>query len=671
MKKILNKFLALSLVLLLSLSAFACQNCGNDTPNSGNAPNVNEKPDDPKGTITPGSSITGLEFNTIHDIKVTPGTVDLVSNGNSEYKIVIPANTTLEEPEYAAKEIVTFIKQATEAEISIVTDEGLTYDASKKYISIGDTNLVEQAGITVNKSALSVSGYRIITKGNSVFLIGGGAKGTLYSAYCFLENEIDWEVYADNEIYFKTSNSLKLNNFDVTDVPDFEYRMATGGQNLWNNKTLRYRMRFEHEALDGIWMAPKNGYYWHNTLNWMPKDKYRNEHPLWYMDNGVDVCFNAHGNPAEKEAFYNEFMKNFIEVIEDNPTCQNITITQVDMNTWCSCNACLEEKNHYGTNAGTIVKFCNRVSDGLAKYFEENGIDRQVNICFFAYQQTTAAPVTKDANGKYVPIDDEVICRDNVYCYYAPIRAAFIYGFDDPKNSYFLETMEKWSVLAKHTYYWIYHVNFYDAFEPYNAISSIPATYKVLKHYGGNYLFDQGWGAQPAQTGWDYLRAYLTSKFSWNVNEDYQGLVRDFMDNYYKEAAEPMKKAFALYESWFDYLKKVKNVEGSYLSSTLFTKDNFTKGFVDGMLATFDEAYKAIEPLKTSNPAKYEMLYKRICIETIQYRYLNIEYHASSYTSSELLALKIAFKNDVKYLGITQCDESHSVDTLFKTWGIA
>ena len=89
------------------------------------------------------------------------------------------------------------------------------------------------------------------------------------------------------------------------------------------------------------------------------------------------------------------------------------------------------------------------------------------------------------------------------------------------------------------------------------------------------------------------------------------------------------------------------------------------------MLATFDEAYKAIEPLKTSNPAKYEMLYKRICIETIQYRYLNIEYHASSYTSSELLALKIAFKNDVKYLGITQCDESHSVDRLFKTWGIA
>ena len=54
--------------------------------------------------------------------------------------------------------------------------------------------------------------------------------------------------------------------------------VATGGQNLWNNKTLRYRMRFEHESLDGIWMAPKNGYYWHNTLNWMPKDKYRNEH---------------------------------------------------------------------------------------------------------------------------------------------------------------------------------------------------------------------------------------------------------------------------------------------------------------------------------------------------------------------------------------------------------
>ena len=131
-----------------------------------------------------------------------------------------------------------------------------------------------------------------------------------------------------------------------------------------------------------------------------------------------------------------------------------------------------------------------------------------------------------------------------------------------------------------------------------------------------------------------------------------------------------MKKAFDLYETWFAYLRNEVKVEGSYTSSTLFNKDNFTKGFVDGMLACFDEAYAAIEPLKDTDAVLYDTLKNRICLETLQYRYLNIEYHKNYYTEEELLEMKQAFQNDVRYVGLTKANESQGIDVLYKSWGI-
>lgn len=88
----------------------------------------------------------------------------------------------------------TFLDLATGSNIQIVTDAGLSYDASKKYISVGDTALVKSAGITVDQKVLTRSGFRIVSKDNSVFLVGGGDFGTLYAAYEFLTQEIGFEV---------------------------------------------------------------------------------------------------------------------------------------------------------------------------------------------------------------------------------------------------------------------------------------------------------------------------------------------------------------------------------------------------------------------------------------------------------------------------------------------
>ena len=82
-------------------------------------------------------------------------------------------------------------------------------------------------------------------------------------------------------------------------------------------------------------MGP-NDFAWHNTFEYISPDVYKEAHPKWFSDDGTQLCFNAHGDEEEFQLFFKEFMKNFIKVLDENPTCENITITQRDIPTWCN-----------------------------------------------------------------------------------------------------------------------------------------------------------------------------------------------------------------------------------------------------------------------------------------------------------------------------------------------
>lgn len=667
MKKFLLKGITLAMSLMMTVSTLtSCfvLNGGNSVgDSSGNGGITMENP---VGTVTPSTSLWDLELDTLHDIKVTPGTKDFIVNGKTDYQIVIPSTVTDDETPLAAEELKYFLNVATGANIEIVTDEGLTYDASKKYISVGDNALVASAGITVDKNVLTRSGFRILSKDNSVFLIGGGDFGTLYAAYEFLSHEIGFETYSLGEIYYKTSSSIKLHNFDVTDVPDIMYRMASTGWTM-NGETIRRRMRMNVDP--EVWMGPNN-MSWHNTFTYIPPAKWQASHPKWFSTDGTQLCFNARGDEAEYKLFFEEFMRVFIDTIEKNPAVENITITQQDISTWCSCSVCNAEKQKYGTDSAVIVKFCNKVSIALEEYFKSINSDRKVNILFFAYHKTTEAPVIKDEAGNFVPVDNDVICRDNVYCFYAPIFADYLRGFNDEKNKSFKETMDKWCAITPHMYLWIYATRFQDYLTPYNAIDSMQETYIVSKAHHVSYIFDQCQWNNGASSDWMNLRTYLQSKLQWDVKADKQQLTADFMTHFYKQASEPMARAFTMYNDWFQYLKDVKNVPGSYTVSNAVTAENYPKGFIDGMLQCFDEAYAAIEPLKAQNPIVYEELYDRICIETLVYRYMNIKYHSSYYNDAELLQLKKEFKVDAQRVGLTKSVEWVAIDDLWIEWGV-
>ena len=100
MKNLFKKVILIVLSLIMVVGVVAC-----DTSNTVGG----IKMENPKGTITPSLSPWEEELDTTHEINVTPGTKDLVVNGQTEYKIVVPENPANKETTYGATEISQFL----------------------------------------------------------------------------------------------------------------------------------------------------------------------------------------------------------------------------------------------------------------------------------------------------------------------------------------------------------------------------------------------------------------------------------------------------------------------------------------------------------------------------------------------------------------------------------
>ena len=116
-------------------------------------------------------------------------------------------------------------------------------------------------------------------------------------------------------------------------------------------------------------------------------------------------------------------------------------------------------------------------------------------------------------------------------------------------------------------------------------------------------------------------------------------------------------------------MKTEKNIRGEWFQD-LLNEENFPKGYIDTMLGYFDEAYEAIEPLKNTNPTLYETLYDRICLESLTYRYLDVQIYSTYYNNQELLELRRDFKDDTMRLGVTQWYELGLITLLWEEWGL-
>ena len=167
------------------------------------------------------SAVFTMGCNCTNDTTLTRENA-IVFKGNSDYKIVIPKEANGSETT-AVMELNTFLSEATGVTLPVVTDDTVNFSEDAKYISLGNTTLMSEAGVEKNDEQLGRSGFIIATKGKSYFLAGRDkqvTKGTLYAVYDFLNEVVGYEYFAPECYSLNKSENVAFKEINKVEIPD-------------------------------------------------------------------------------------------------------------------------------------------------------------------------------------------------------------------------------------------------------------------------------------------------------------------------------------------------------------------------------------------------------------------------------------------------------------------
>ena len=601
----------------------------------------------------------------LHKIQVGTTEYVLADAGSSEYSIVIPADAD-ERTEEAASLLRTHMANSCGVGLPVLRDGSLAWSQDAKWIILGSEKLFSAAGLAMPADDIGRTGYYIKNAGSSVFIAANASFGILNGALEFLEHAVGYEMYSDDTVVYTAGERVMLPDFDVIDKPDFEFFVASNRMSEEGMRGMRYM------DLEDIFI-PVEGLLWHNTFAYLDPDDYP-DRDAWFSPNKTQLCYTAHGIGEEYTAMMQAFMAKLIEAVNAAPEASTVTITIEDNTDFCTCTACSAEREKYGTDSAVVVKFCNDVSDRLAAYFEEQAqagaAPREVDIMFFAYYKTSNPPVRME-NGTYVPVDDSVVCRENVGVYIAPITASYSQDFYSEANSATAASIEGWGAVSDNLYMWLYETNYSHYLYPFDSFDTIGETFRFCKENGAVFMFSEGQYNQYHVTAFGKLKEYYNSKAMWDVNTEFSAVCDTFFPNYFREAAAPMRAYFEELQMHMKYLASAYPAEvNGNIYNNIAQARFWPKRTLDRWAEYIDEAYAAVARYETTSPTLYAALVKHIKIESIFIRFAQITLHVGSYSENTLREMRSSFKADCAELSITMLRELETLDAVFNEWGV-
>ena len=623
---------------------------------------------------------TAQTFQGTHDYGYTVSEHDFIKNGSTEYKIVIPENAS-DLIRAAAQEFTYLLGIATGVTIQTESDGNLAHTPENRVISIGETSLLQTSGISVDKNALGDDGVRIVTKDKTVYLVGGSDHGSLYAVYDFMQIAFHYEQYfSDCMEIDKNVTDLKLYNFNVTDIPDIALRPINYGflksdAENYDKAMFGYRLRIAKER--GNYFMPIFSDYSTssssaastNSNTYLPYNTYYEAHPEWFSTNCINgeyqLCYTAHGDGEELELMLEECAKKIAFSMqhftpEKKPDMNVVTLTMEDNFQTCSCEECLRQAAIYGTEAGAVVQFMNRLGEKIETWQNqpENAAYKRENfkLIFFAYNSFENPPVVQNEKGEYEPIDESVVCRDNVGVYLAICNnIEYQKSFFDEMNDLGRYQLEGWSMLTDFLYFWTYETNFrhytyfYDSFDFFNG-----EAYNYVASFKPAMFFAQGQEASgDSGTTWNNLKAYLNAKLAWDSTLDTQTLIDRWFNAMYREAAAEMKAYFyamRLYNASLLESKSLYKVRSNY--TEVAKRQYWPLATLESWVKACDDAKLSVEKYKTKNPELYQSICNHIETEAVSPIYIILALHKNQISSTRKTELTNRILGDIATLGM-------------------
>jgi len=543
-------------------------------------------------------------------------------------KIVIAKDSSLCVKK-AANELSKYIKMMTNTQLEITTTPSLNN------IFLG-TIAYEKIG-----GEIKYDGYRIVKKGNDLYIFGSIDRGTLYGVYGLLEKLGCKFLSADTEIIPKNVNLKIENGYDVTEEPPFEYRDLFWGNTY--DKNFYPKININSAFLDtgdlGHEYCEENGgglgyagpKFVHTFKFILPVDEYLESHPEYF---------------AEVDGKRGEGQKEFLQPCLSNPDViristqkalewlraskgpQIVSISQNDgLGTgYCTCPKCQEIMDVEGSPSGPLIRLVNSVAEEVEKEFPNAIIDT------LAYQFTVTPPkVTK-------PRDNVIIRMCTFGCYSHPITEC-------EKNKAVRDCIETWGKVSDRQYIWDYSTAFGYYCEPIPNFRIFKKNYQFYRDNGVKGVFVQGNYQEERNGEFAELRSYVCAKLLWNPELDDKKLIDEFVDGYYGPGAQSIKK----YLEFIHNLTIDTHFEWSPAPEVLWENvkdeelDMIDKWFEDGK-ALCDEA--------GDERSKLHML-----LTEISFRMVKLALHKKEFEGDNFEPEKAKFKKDCIELNINRYSE--------------
>ncbi len=451
----------------------------------------------------------------------------LAHNGRSAFTIV-RASAASPSQVYAAAELQRFLREMTGAELPIRTDEA---PLPEQAILLGATAYTEQVlGSEPDVAALGEDGFRLVTAGDHLCIIGGPARGTLYGVYELLERHGGCRWYASFHSIIPRHERLALEPLDDTQVPAFAMREPFWWEMRNGDFAARCRANGNGMALEdhhGGKIRFGGGLFVHTFYRLVPPAEFFEDHPEYFsLIDGTrqigwsQLCLT---NPDVLRIV----TERVLAAIRRDPAAKLFSVSQNDWAGYCQCEGCREIDEREESPAGTLIHFVNQVAEAVEKEFPDVWIET------LAYQYTRKPPKT-------------IRPRHNVVPRLCTIECDFSLPLDEspyPQNVQFVEDIKGWSAITDKLYVWDYTTNFHNYVGPHPNFPAIPGNIRFFRDNRVVGLFEQGANEGPhAEFG--ELRAWLIAKLLWNPDQPVEPLLDDFFKGYYGAAAGPIREYF-------------------------------------------------------------------------------------------------------------------------------
>ena len=634
MKKSL-KAISLTLASVLSLSVVA--GCGIDKPSAS---------DD----TTPKYEASGYK---------------LVNGGVSEYVVLLPATPTNNEYT-AAEELNYFLKAATGAELPVVQEDSYVVSESSAVISIGGTAYADSKGVKTD-GTLDLSGYVMKTIGNQLFIRSDGdGLGCVYGVYDLLESSVGYRYYHTTEIYYEQKSTVDLYKYDIVADPDFDFRtMSTWNAFLYSHEDYLLRTRTFRKDEGWAWNGEmhmqarkiKDGIL--NPDVWLENHKFGTMKEVedengaivevpdhWYSETNDQLCWMA------GEEMYQQAANDIIRKIQDEPDKVYFGVGQADVTNFCSCQRCEEAKADWALNdAGLQMRFINRVAHYVNTWMAENQPGREIRLVVFAYYATEEAPVVKGKDGKWVPCSENVIpTADNIDFYFAPIYTDYSKTLLDSENATVYSNLIKWQdfLAGRENQFllYTYDTNFHHFFYNFNNFDTFAEQAKVYAQHGVDFIHSQG-PNNNNQPSFTEMRYFVESQILWDTSRNYDDLVNEFMQHFYKDAYAEIREYYDYTRMRYEQVQALDNMKLAEIYADIGSKEIWTQKVVRVLDDIFARAYQKIEHYKFTDSEMYDLLFNRIKELEMMVLYTKLKNYPDDYKQSEKNLMVDEFNNYV------------------------